>query len=313
MELLHEMKQYLKKYQLVRYIHIAYLKYVKNMGINRKKLDADISGRRWKGLNTTEQRTQKIVVSFTSFPERINDVKYTIYSLFNQKCPPDIIVLWLAKEQFPNRQADLPAELAIFEEVGLRIEWYHDCRSYKKIIPSLQKYPNDIIVTVDDDIYYAPECIENLYKCHMRYPLDIVANRVRYIEMNNFGEMLPYETWNFAKTDTVSYRNFFTGAGGVLYPPNSLHKDVLREDVFTKIAPSADDIWLWGMSVLNGREIRVPKEGTEKLKYVSLESELLGKNTLASFNVRGGRNDVQLNELMRCYPEIIKKIRENRV
>lgn len=36
----------------------------------------------------------------------------------------------------------------------LTIDWYHDIKSYKKLIPTLQKYPDSIIVTADDDIIY---------------------------------------------------------------------------------------------------------------------------------------------------------------
>jgi len=310
MDLFHIIKQYLKRYRLVQEIYIAYLTHVKDMGINRRELDKNILMRKWRGLNTARQRHPRIVVSLTTFPARVYEVKYTIYSLFNQDCAPDVVVLWLAKEQFPNGKEDLPAELLMFEEAGLRIEWCHDCRSYKKIIPALKRYPEDIIVTVDDDIFYSPECIENLYDCHLRYPFDVIANRVRYVEIDNFGAVMPYETWGFTKPNTASYRNFFTGAGAVLYPSRCLYADVVREDIFKMVTPLADDMWLWAMAVLNERKIRVPETANCSLRYVSLENELLGINTLASVNVKRGENDKQLKKLLAMYPDVVEKIQQ---
>jgi hypothetical protein len=60
------------------------------------------------------------------------------------------------------------------------------------------------------------------------------------------GEILPYEHWMRNITGVKpSFCNFFTGAGGVLYPPNSLICEVFNESAFKEIAPNADDIWFW--------------------------------------------------------------------
>ena len=131
------------------------------------------------GIQTNEQH---IVVSLTSFPERVNTVIKTIKTLLTQTMKPDVIVLWLAEEQFPNREKDLPEELLSLKDFGLTIGWYNDIRSYKKIIPSLKRYPDSIIITTDDDIYYAPDTIESLYKSYLEYPHDIHAHRCDWLK-----------------------------------------------------------------------------------------------------------------------------------
>lgn len=45
---------------------------------------------------------EEIIVSLTTFPARISTVWITIETIFRQEVMPDRIVLWLAKEQFPN-------------------------------------------------------------------------------------------------------------------------------------------------------------------------------------------------------------------
>ena len=44
------------------------------------------------GLNN-QYRDKKVIVSLTSFPERISELKYTIFSLLNQSFKPDKILL----------------------------------------------------------------------------------------------------------------------------------------------------------------------------------------------------------------------------
>jgi hypothetical protein len=46
----------------------------------------------------------------------------------------------------------------------------------------------------------------------------------------------------------ASPRIFATGMGGVLYPPHSLHPDVLSVETFSRLAPTADDVWLYWMA-----------------------------------------------------------------
>ena len=83
------------------------------------------------GVNTIP-REKKIVVSLTSFPARIPTLYITVSSLLNQSMKPDKVVLYLAKEQFPNLENDLPENLLRLKEFGLSIRWCNDIRSYKK-------------------------------------------------------------------------------------------------------------------------------------------------------------------------------------
>ncbi len=46
---------------------------------------------------------------------------------------------------------------------GLTIDWCEDIKSYKKLIPTLKKYPDAIIVTADDDLIYDNKWLEQLY------------------------------------------------------------------------------------------------------------------------------------------------------
>ena len=56
-----------------------------------------------------EKRKPLIVVSLTSYPGRIDVVHKTITTLLHQSLKPDVVILWLAHEQFRNKS--LPIDL----------------------------------------------------------------------------------------------------------------------------------------------------------------------------------------------------------
>ena len=60
----------------------------------------------------------------------------TIKTLLKQTVKPDKVVLWLAEEQFPQKENELPSELLELQNFGLTIKWCTDIRSYKKLIPA---------------------------------------------------------------------------------------------------------------------------------------------------------------------------------
>lgn len=119
-----------------------------------------------------------LIVSLTSYPKRINTVHLVIKSLLYQSLHADKVILWLAPEQFPNKEKDLPQDLLDLIPQGLTIDWYHDIKSYKKLIPALKKYPNSIIVTADDDNIYQKQWLEKLYNSYVKSPNDIQVHRV---------------------------------------------------------------------------------------------------------------------------------------
>lgn len=260
---------------------------------------------------THKKRQLKIIVSLTSYPARIEEVSYTIYSLLEQSLKPDEIVLWLGHDKFPNKEKDLPDMLLNLRKRGLSIKWCKDIRSYTKLIPTLKLYPDDIIVTADDDIYYPKDWLEKLYQSYQKHPAEIHCHRVHKITFDSQRHILPYKEWiQCYMTDYPTYTNFLTGVGGVLYPPHSLYKDVLKSSLFLKLAPYADDIWFWAMAVMKGTKIRNVKKGYSKLTYVNPEREygIIEGATLAAENVVNGKNDEQLKKILKRYPELYKKL-----
>ena len=278
--------------------------------INKPQLLKEINSNKNLGTNK-EKRTPQLIVSLTSFPQRMYDIHFCLYSLLNQSLKPDRLILRLAEEEFPNKEKDIPNTVLSFLEKGLEIKWCKNIKSYKKLIPALKEYPDAITVTADDDIYYPVDWLEKLYQSYQKNPEYIHCHRAHKILFDSNKKILPYKMWEHETyNQQPDYINFFTGSGGVLYPQGCLNTDVLNEELFTKLAPNADDIWFWAMAVLQGTKIKVVDDNIKQLTYINPEREL-GLNseiTLCSQNCGNGQNDVQLANVLKQYPQIMEKL-----
>ena len=216
----------------------------------------------------------------------------------------DKVILWLAPEQFPNGEADLPKQLLDLKDKGLIIDWYKDIRSYKKLIPTLKKYPDAIIVTADDDNLYKPEWLEKLYNSYKKYPNDIQAHR---ITMFYYNQMFQYISGGREYYHKASYLNKLVGLGGVLYPPHCFYKDILNEELFMKLAPTNDDQWFWFQAMLNKTKVRVVKNPLVEASYIPGSQEC----GLTNINDKGpGLFWKDFNRLLDYYPTLEKMMIE---
>lgn len=245
------------------------------------------------------KREIPVIISLTSYRERFDDLALALYSLLNQTVKPDRIILWLSDEY--NDLMELPYEITRYIKNGLEIRFVKDIKSYTKIIYALKEFSDSIIVTADDDIYYPKSWLASLYYSYISYPLDIQVHRAHRVHLNN-NELIPYEQWSkHVNEESARYDNFLTGVGGVLYPPRCFNQEVFRKDLFLKLAPDADDIWLWIMALLNDRKIRVVKNHNKTLKAINfLEQIFCLKKSLYMKNQKGG-NDIQLKNLLKYY------------
>ena len=177
-----------------------------------------------RGLDADSQ----IIVSLTSYPARITTVWITISSLLNQSLKPGKIILWLAKEQFPEQR--LPRKLMKLKERGLEIVYCEDLMPHKKYYYVMQQYPNHFIVTADDDILYPENHLEQLWEASKKYPGSIICHWSHRIEFDKEGGFLPYNCWTDNGEDAPSFLNLAVGCNGILYPPSIMPKETFNQE-----------------------------------------------------------------------------------
>lgn len=257
-------------------------------------------------MGVDKTKSPNIIVSLTSFPERMYDIHHVIYSLLTQSFKPTSVVLWLAKSQFPHKEKDIPQKVLSLKENGLEIKWTDDLRSFKKLLPSLKTYPSDIIVTADDDIFYPQNWLKELYDGHLKYPNDIISQRSRRITLNQDNTFKKYSEWELCLGEYgSSYLNFATNGAGSLIPPNSYDDRIFDYNLAKKLCSSTDDVWFWAMGVLNNTKTYVVKNNMPWLTYVNpaREFNILNEKTLWSTNSQG-KNDENIKKIFNEFPEI---------
>lgn len=247
---------------------------------------------------TKEKREVQIVVSFTSFGSRIETIPLMLERIMNQTVKPDRIVMYLSKENFPGMESDLPERVLDMRALGLEIRWCDDdMKSYKKLLPALKDFPDDIIITIDDDLYYELDMIEKLYNSYKKYPNAISATRTHRLTFNEQRQLLPYNEWEkeYADEKHVPHNDVMATTGaGTLFPPHIFPKEVFNTKNIKDLCPMADDVWVMVMAMLNEIPV-VPPASKKKLKYIS------GTQTERLWDVNIYENDIQIQKMLEMY------------
>lgn len=212
----------------------------------------------------------KIIASLTSYGVRINTVSTAIRSILDQTLKADKLILWLSQDEF--NIDNIPDSLKQLQNSCFEILFCEDIKSYKKLIPTLKKYPNDVVITFDDDIVYKKDIIEKLVKSYKKYPNVIHCVRGHKILFEKNSKIKSYNDWELLSNDfSPGFNVFPTGGAGALYPPNCFYKDISNKNTFLNLAPCGDDIWFKAMTLKQGLKCKIVGQSNNeymKLNYI---------------------------------------------
>ena len=246
--------------------------------------------------NKKTQHVNDVIVSFTSFGVRVKKTAWlAAYSMLNQSIHPDKIILYLDNNNW--NENNIPFILRKLQKLGIEIRFCEDIKPHKKYFFTMKSFPNNLIITVDDDFWYSKKLIEKLYDSYLKHPKAVSCMHCTQMQKDKDNNFLPYTKWTIAdETDKERFDYFPIGVGGVLYPPNSLNKEVFNLDNIKKLCLFADDIWLKAMELLNKTPV-VLVEMTKKSKYIPASQEV----ALWKTNLNESKNDKQLNDVFNFY------------
>lgn len=253
------------------------------------------------------KRSPKVVVSLTSYPLRIDTVAQSIKTMLSQTVKPDIFYLWLSYEDFPKGDKSIPRSLRRLKRKGLTIRYVDDdLESHNKYYWAYREHPEDIIITVDDDIIYRPEVLETLLDSYERNPHAVSAMRAHRIKFDEDGNIKPYMEWQFEYMDELHVPRMdllATGVCGVLYPPHSLDCEILTLDNIKNTCLFADDIWLKVLELANNVPVVVCSD------YLPTHEMIDGTQEVALWHVNNeqGGNDKEIAEVFSLYNEMYGK------
>lgn len=237
-------------------------------------------------------RKNNIIISLTSYKERLPFLSMTLDSLYKQKMQPDRIVLVLYNEDVEY----IPLSIKKDIENG-KIELIvcdEDLKSHNKYYYTMLKYPDDIVITIDDDLIYDDDLVSLLMSYYKKYPTCISARRVhRIIKGKTYNEW-EHECYSILEP---SMDLFATTGAGTLFPPNILKIEELdKDDIYACI--NADDVLLKHIEYKLG--INTVWAKNEKQHPVKNKLCLFFSKQLSTFNVDNGGNDYYLSKF-KCY------------
>ncbi|MBW2384058.1 MAG: glycosyltransferase family 2 protein [Deltaproteobacteria bacterium] len=185
----------------------------------------------------------RVVVSLTTIPDRIDRIRPTLNSLLDQTRRPDAIYLNLPNEsRREGRGYELPAFLTEYGPVHV-IDCGEDMGPATKLLPTLarEKEPDTRIVVTDDDQIYPRNMIETLVDWNQKLPEAVVCARgfcvpagfrihARNTQLGeNLGQPEPIE--------------IIQGSGSYLVRSRYFSEDVFDYSAAPKEAFFQDDIW----------------------------------------------------------------------
>lgn len=245
---------------------------------------------------STRPVADKTVISLTSFPARLGKLHNCVRSLLSQSVQPAKIVLYLTREECTDIQ--LPRKLSALQDIGLEIRLTDiNLRSLNKIFHALLDFPEHTIVTCDDDKIYPAGWLEGLLRTQSMHPRHVICNRSRLIQFDDEGHLRPYRLWPPGNEQDPSMSLLPLGVGGVLYPAASLDMRVFDIELFAKLCPTSDDLWLKVMAMLRGTKT-VQVQGSNGV-YPSIP--FWNGPKLSPENIWNDGNNIALNRLMQHF------------
>lgn len=230
----------------------------------------------------------------TSYPARFQTLNIVLQSVMTWTRLPEKIYLNISSlviERLPNEIYESEYSKLLVLNPTL------DLGPCTKLVPMLDLENNLPIVTIDDDVVFNANRIEQLLFEHEKFPAEIIAGRTHLITRDKSHQINPYLQWELEQSqiDGPSKEIFPTGVGMVLYPQNSMHIDVKDIELIQSYSLHNDDLWQYFQARRVGTQIRqVPERAP--LKYLEGTQEVGLWNT-----GNQTRNDVVLKSLLDLY------------
>ena len=251
----------------------------------------------WKVGTNHANHSPEIIVSLTSYPKRFRDIDLCLKSLCIQSVKPNRIILWLGSDTSQDAVNKIEEK---YLKYGIEIRWddKKNLYSHKKYYYVMQEFPDDIIITADDDLIYPFDWIKSLLVSYRKNPDCISARRVHWITWRSNDCPEAYRKWTGEFSGDVPSNNLLATTGaGTLFPPHCFNKECFNSDAFLNYARTADDLWIKVMAILSKRKVVWAPNSMPMPTTVDLQQ----REKLENINCEGGGNDMAFRNLLRVY------------
>jgi hypothetical protein len=193
---------------------------------------------------------QKVIISMTTVPCRFKRLNDNISSILNQSFKFDKLIINvddnLTKDEYVlyNNIKKLDKRIKINKSES---KW----RSCNKLLPTLKLFPEDIIITLDDDIFYPIDSIKTLVEQYEKTPDCIIAHEINPIIINNVEPRVNYINGYDIKLKQKEFGKYLSNC--CLFPPHVFdNTDLYDYDKMMYCTNGThDELWFWVNSTIN--------------------------------------------------------------
>lgn len=224
------------------------------------------------------------ILSVTTTKKRLDLLCIGLQSIARQSHLPDLILINLDREAFSDTQNLLAVLQGELNRELIRINLVKDVGPHTKLLPALAwlRSEEDRVITIDDDIFYHPDFLENLIALADANPDAIVCGRARRIRRNIIGGYTSYRSWPIVNGPTRGRDLLPLGVGGVVYRKQLLDVDLIDTANILDLAPKADDLAFRILSLTRGVDVIVDPRISAKNEAVDHPYGLTTYNSSAS-------------------------------
>lgn len=216
--------------------------------------------------NLNENSMQnKIIISITSWPPRYQTAHMVFQNIIRQAKAAKLmnrihIVLVLSEEEACDVRFRQDACDLIRRMEKLNVEVIYDkgnIRSHKKLIPTIEKYPDNPILVVDDDVIQPDGWLQTFVRDHDAHTEDIIYGQSNGNISVVDGRIVEQTMRNTHPGEITVNAKPANGAAGTLYPAHTFTDPrFFDRDLMMQLSPSSDETWQWAFAKIEGRTYR---------------------------------------------------------
>lgn len=244
----------------------------------------------------------------TSWTKRIQYVAKAIFRFMKtQTVKPDIFYLWLAEEEFPHKEKDLPSELLIVcEAFNIQLKWTKDNEYAFKRYHVYPMHYDDLVIVIDEDQIYDKDLIKDAKEKHYdsNTSYNIFSGITLNIEYDGSGIGYKRIKMNSDKPSLFGNLN-----GCHIYPPKTFPLEAItpeNEKIRKIICKKCDESWIlpW-IKFIDGKTTYL---NTKSKVNLIPEDKSTAMHTSFTKVINGARKrDIQLYFVLRTFPKLMEK------
>lgn len=195
--------------------------------------------------------TKRIIVSMATIPSRKERLLENLPAILNQSYYFDKLIINITDNLSDDDYEFYDSLTKKDDRISINraeAKW----RSCNKLLPTIKSHPEDVIITIDDDIYYPKHCFKYLVEQYEKTPNCVIAHEINPLLLDEGTGYISFYNGRDIKLMQKEWGKYLSGCA--LFPPHIFDgTDLFDYDKMMKCTNAVnDELWFWINSTLNG-------------------------------------------------------------